>query len=73
MAASNPSQNYNITFSGKLIDERSLAIKGATIYFLADYLDNKPGHAYAFNRYLARTDVEFGMPLSFYLNVTIYC
>jgi hypothetical protein len=45
--ASNP--NYNITYSGKLIDEHSLPIKGANIYFTANYRDNKPGHGHGFN------------------------
>jgi hypothetical protein len=54
--ASNPSQNYNITFSGKLIDEWKHPINGARIVLQANYMDNKPGHTHAFNCYLARTD-----------------
>jgi hypothetical protein len=46
---SNP--NYNITFSGKLIDQYSLPVEGANVYFTANYLDNKPGHGHGFNCY----------------------
>jgi hypothetical protein len=54
--ASNPSQKYNITFSGKLIDEWKRPIKGARIFLQANYMDNKPGHTHGFNCALARTD-----------------